>query len=43
VILGDNELEAGNYQLKDMATGQQQAVTREELLERLGMKAEDAR
>ena len=41
-ILGDSELAAGNYQLKTMATGEQQTVTREELFERLGLKVEHA-
>jgi histidyl-tRNA synthetase len=41
-ILGDSELAAGNYQLKAMATGEQQTVTREELFERLGLKVEHA-
>lgn len=36
LIVGDNEIEAGNFQLKDMATGEQMAVTEEELLEKLG-------
>ena len=33
-----DEIAAGNYQLKDMATGEQQTVTRSELFERLGLK-----
>lgn len=35
LIVGDNEVAAENYLLKDMATGEQQTVTRTELLERL--------
>jgi histidyl-tRNA synthetase len=38
LIVGDTEIAAGNYQLKDMATGEQQTVTRSELIERLGLK-----
>jgi histidyl-tRNA synthetase len=38
LIVGDTEIAAGNYQLKDMATGEQQTVTRSELFERLGLK-----
>jgi histidyl-tRNA synthetase len=38
LIVGDTEIAAGNYQLKDMATGEQQTVTRIELFERLGLK-----
>jgi histidyl-tRNA synthetase len=41
-ILGDSELAAGNYQLKEMKTGEQQAVTRDELFEKLGLKVEHA-
>lgn len=36
LIVGDNEIAAGHYQLKDMATGRQEAVTEAELLEKLG-------
>ena len=42
LIIGDSEMAAGNYQLKEMATGEQQAVTRDELFERLGLKVEHA-
>ena len=35
VIIGDNEIAAGNFQLKDMKTGAQQALTRDELVEKL--------
>jgi histidyl-tRNA synthetase len=42
LIAGDTEIAAGNYQLKDMATGEQQAVTQSELFERLGLKLEHA-
>jgi histidyl-tRNA synthetase len=38
LIVGDTEIAADNYQLKNMATGEQQAVTRSELFERLGLK-----
>jgi histidyl-tRNA synthetase len=37
LIAGEAEIAAGNYQLKDMATGEQQTVTRSELFERLGI------
>ena len=32
LILGDNEIAAGTYLLKDMATGEQRALTRDELV-----------
>jgi histidyl-tRNA synthetase len=35
LILGENELAAGRYALKDMATGEQESLTREELLKKL--------
>ncbi|HWE49840.1 MAG TPA: histidine--tRNA ligase [Bryobacteraceae bacterium] len=35
VILGDDEIAAGQYSLKDMQSGDQQRVTREELLHRI--------
>jgi histidyl-tRNA synthetase len=35
LILGDDEIAAGKYTLKDMATGEQQSVTREQLMEKL--------
>ena len=38
LIVGETEIAAGNYQLKDMATGEQQTVTQSELFERLGLK-----
>jgi histidyl-tRNA synthetase len=34
LILGEDELAAGRYTLKDMASGEQQSVAREQLLER---------
>jgi len=36
LILGDDEIASGRYTLKNMATGEQQSATREELRERLG-------
>jgi len=42
LIAGENELAAGNFQLKDMASGEQHAVTRDELFERLGLRPEHA-
>jgi histidyl-tRNA synthetase len=35
VILGDDEIAAGRYALKDMASGEQHSVTREQLMEKL--------
>ena len=35
VILGDDEIAKGEYSLKDMKSGEQQSVTREQLLQRL--------
>ncbi len=35
LILGDNEITAGLYALKDMASGEQQNVSREELIAKL--------
>jgi len=35
LILGADEMAAGNYQLKDLITGDQQTVSRDELFERL--------
>jgi len=35
LILGDEEMAAGRYALKDMASGEQQSLTRDELMERL--------
>jgi len=35
LIVGDNEIAAGNYQLKNMASGEQESVTREELQAKL--------
>ncbi len=37
LILGDDEIAAGHYQLKEMATGRQEPVRDTELLERLGL------
>jgi histidyl-tRNA synthetase len=37
LILGENEMNEGRYALKNMATGQQDNVTREELAARLGI------
>ena len=34
LIVGDNEIQAGAYQLKNMASGEQETVTREQLAER---------
>ncbi len=34
LIVGDNEMESGAYALKNMATGEQETVTREQLAER---------
>jgi histidyl-tRNA synthetase len=38
LILGDDEIAAGQYSLKDMQSGEQQRVTREELLQRIGIQ-----
>jgi histidyl-tRNA synthetase len=38
LIVGDNEIAAGNYQLKNMATGEQEAVTLAGLYEKLGLR-----
>ncbi len=35
LILGDDEIAAGRYTLKDMASGEQQSLTREELIQKL--------
>jgi histidyl-tRNA synthetase len=35
LILGDNEIAAGTYQLKDMASGEQHSLRREELIGRI--------
>ncbi len=35
LIIGEDEIAAGRYALKDMETGEQQSVTREELMEKL--------
>jgi len=35
LILGENEMASGNYTLKNMATGEQQSISREELPSRL--------
>jgi histidyl-tRNA synthetase len=36
LIVGDDEIAAGQYSLKTMASGEQQKVTRDQLLERFG-------
>ncbi|HZU28061.1 MAG TPA: histidine--tRNA ligase [Bryobacteraceae bacterium] len=36
LIVGDNEITAGQYALKEMATGQQTVIRRDELLEKFG-------
>jgi len=36
LIIGDNELAEGRYALKDMSTGEQHNVTREEIAFKLG-------
>ncbi len=38
LIAGEDEMASGRYALKDMATGQQEAVERERLVERIGSK-----
>jgi histidyl-tRNA synthetase len=38
LILGDDEIAAGQYSLKNMDSGDQQRVSREELFERIGTK-----
>ena len=38
LILGDDEIAAGQYSLKDMQSGEQQRVTRDELFQRIGNK-----
>ena len=38
LILGDDEIAQGVYTLKDMATGEQQSVSREALLDKLTCK-----
>jgi histidyl-tRNA synthetase len=35
LLLGEDEIKAGRYTLKNMATGEQQALTQDELIERL--------
>jgi histidyl-tRNA synthetase len=35
VIVGDNEMTAGNYVVKNMATGEQYTANRQELTERI--------
>jgi histidyl-tRNA synthetase len=42
VILGEAEIQAGTCQVKDMTSGEQQAVGQEALFEKLGSKAEHA-
>jgi histidyl-tRNA synthetase len=36
LILGDDEIAAGQYSLKNMQSGDQQRVSREELFQRIG-------
>jgi histidyl-tRNA synthetase len=38
LILGDDEIAVGQYSLKDMQSGEQQRVTRDELFQRIGNK-----
>jgi histidyl-tRNA synthetase len=38
LIVGDNEMAAGQYALKDMATGEQEMVSRDQLAGRIGSK-----
>ncbi|HKW99275.1 MAG TPA: histidine--tRNA ligase [Bryobacteraceae bacterium] len=38
LIIGENEMASGNYALKDMASGAQESVPREEIVERLKSK-----
>ena len=38
LILGDNEINAGTYALKDMASGEQRSLSREELVRNLTSK-----
>ena len=38
VILGDDEIAAGEYSLKNMQSGEQQRVTRDELFQRIGIQ-----
>ena len=38
LILGDDEIAAGHYSLKDMQSGVQEHVTREQLFQRIGNK-----
>jgi len=42
LIVGDDEIAAGTFQLKDMASGEQWGVSRSELFEKLGMGIEHA-
>jgi len=37
LIVGDNEINAGRYALKEMATGRQEEVTRDEIAPKLGV------
>jgi histidyl-tRNA synthetase len=41
LIVGDNEIVTQSYTLKDMKSGEQHTLTRQELLERLGGKHQD--
>ena len=38
LILGDDEIAAAAYSLKDMQSGEQQRITRQELFEKVGNK-----
>lgn len=42
LIIGDNELASGVFQLKDMQSGEQRPVRREELFEELGLRKRHA-
>ncbi len=43
LIVGEEELRTGRFQLKEMAGGEQVAVTRHELIERLGLTTDHAK
>ena len=38
LIVGDNEIDAGRYALKDMATGEQEEVTRDEIAAKIAAR-----
>ena len=42
LIVGDNEIAAGRYALKNMATGEQEKVARDEIAQRIQIKTEYA-